>query len=99
MLAGITAAEIGADGFLPTEITVDGQKLGPADWLFAAMDVICGADSVTVSPRLQMPSIDLLPELKKSRSMKGWVNGDEFEDKYLTKRLKLQAWTMRFLGE
>ncbi len=94
-----SAAELPADGFLPTEITVGGKKLGPADWLFAAMDVICGADSVTATPREQMPSLDVLPNLKKAKSMRGWVNSDEFEDKYLTKRLKLQAWTMRFLED
>jgi len=94
-----SAAEINADGFLPTEITVGGKKIGPADWLFAAMDIICGADSVTVTPREQIPSLDILPDLKKAKSMRGWINGDELEDNYLTKRLKLQIWTMRFLGE
>ncbi len=94
-----SAAEINADGFLPTEITVGGHRIGPADWLFAAMDIICGADTVTVTPREQLPSLDPLPSLKKSRSMKGWINGDDFVDNYLVKRLKLQIWTMRYLGE
>jgi len=86
-------------GFLPTKIKVGDTVVGPADWLFAAMDVICGEDTVKVSPREQMPSLDVLPELKKARSMKGWIASEDFEDKYLTKRLKLQAWTMRFLSE
>lgn len=94
-----SAKEMNVDGFLPTEITVDGHKIGPADWLFAAMDIICAADKVVVTPREQLPSLDVLPSLKKARCMKGWISSDDFVDVYLTKRLKLQVWTMRFLGE
>ncbi len=93
-----SAEKMNVDGFLPTEIAVNGHKIGPADWLFAAMDIIRDADKAHVAPREQLPTLDPLPSLKKSRSMKGWINGDDFVDAYLTKRLKLQIWTMRYLG-
>lgn len=94
-----SAREMDVSLFLPTEIAVGTNKIGPADWLFAAMDILCGADTATVTPREQMPELNILPSLKKARSMKGWINGDDFADNYLTKRLKLQIWTMRFLGK
>ena len=94
-----SASEINAERFLPTEINVGGVKVGPADWLRAALDVLCGADSVTVVPGEALPSLDVLPQLK-NLSFKGqWVQSDSFKDKYLSSRLRYQAWTMRFLAD
>ena len=38
------------DGFLPEKITIGDKVIGPADWMRAAMDILCGEDTVTVAP-------------------------------------------------
>ena len=86
--------------FLPTEIKVGDKTIGPADWLRAAMEVIIGAETVTVKPAPALPSLDAIPTLRDCNFTKyRWVQSDEFEDKFLSKRLKLQCWTMRFMKE
>ena len=82
--------------FLPTRILVGAHTLGPADWLRGALDVLCGEKTVCVTPGAALPSLDVLPQLKDLR-LTGWVQSDDFEDRYLSNRLRLQSWTMRFL--
>ena len=98
-----SAKEMSADGFLPTQITVGEQNLGPADWLYAALEVLCGAQSVTLQPRVsQLPAapgrepIDEMPGLKNFTFVGDWMEGDDFEDKHLSHRTRLQIWTMRY---
>ena len=91
-----SAKEIKNGEFLPTEITVGDTKIGPADWLFAALDVLQGAKEVTIGPRAQLPSLDIIPETRDAYFKGTWRHNDSFEDKYLSDRLRLQAWTLRF---
>ena len=93
-----SAEEIENDTFLPNEIMVGDKKIGPGDWLRAAMEILEGKETVTLTPGPQMPDLDVLPQVKNC-SLLGWRQSDEFKDKFLSKRLKLQAWTMRFLPE
>jgi len=97
----LTAAAVTIkDGeFLPTEFTVGKKKIGPADWLFAALEAISGKKSVEVLPKSQLPELDAIPGTKKASFRGTWMHSDAFEDKYLSKRLKLQAYTLRFLNE
>jgi len=92
-----SAAEINAEKFLPTSVKVGEEEIGPADWLRAAMAVICGEEEVTILPDVQLPELDCLPELKDEYFM-GWMQSDDYHNKYLSKRLKLQIWTMRYLN-
>ena len=78
---------------------MNGVTIGPADWLRAALDVICGYDEVTLQPDVQLPSLELFPKLKNLRFKGKWVQSDLFEDRYLSDRLRYQSWTMRFLTE
>ena len=91
-----SAETINTDGFLPEKITIDGRKIGPADWLLAALDILCGKTETTVLPKPQMPSLDSLPQVRDCSFKGTWRHSDSFEDKYLSDRLRLQAWTMRF---
>ena len=93
-----SAEVINADKFLPHTISVGGKEIGPADWLRAALEVLMGKDEVTVLPAPQLPSISDLPELENAKGI-GWVQSDDFKNKYITERLKLQCWTMRYLSE
>ena len=95
----VKSAEAIKDGeFLPSEIFVGGKRLGPADWIFAALEAVCGKDDIKILPKEQLPSLDVIPRTKHAR-FTGWMHSDEFEDKYLSKRLKLQGYTLRFLSE
>ncbi|MBQ8393520.1 MAG: hypothetical protein IJX51_07090 [Clostridia bacterium] len=94
------SADVIKDGeFLPSKFTVGGVDIGPADWLFAALEVLQGKDSVTLTPRAQLPSLDVIPETRDAYFKGTWRHSDSFEDKYLSDRLRLQAWTLRFLNK
>ncbi len=91
------ASAIPEEGFLPTVISINGKQIGPADWLYAALEVLSGAQTVTTVPGLpQLPSLDCIPQTR-DLSLKGtWRHSDTFEDRYLSDRLRWQSWTMRF---
>ena len=91
-----SAANIPENAFLPTAIAVGAQRLGPADWLYAALEVLDGKATVDVLPKAQMPSLDELPEVRDCAQSGTWVHSPDFADRYLSERLRLQAWTMRF---
>ena len=96
----ISACEqIKDDKFLPEKIKVGELYIGPADWLFAAMEIILGADTVTVTPKPQLPCLDCMPEVRDSDFKGTWQHSDSFEDKYLSDRLRYQSYTMRFRRE
>lgn len=81
--------------FLPTEIKVGDVKIGPADFLFAAMDVICGDNAVTIEPKNQISNLDILPFVRDKVFESKWLHGPDFKDEFLSDRLYYQAWTLR----
>ncbi len=82
--------------FLPEKFAIGDTLSGPADILIAAYEALSGACEIVIEPKPQLPSLDALPEVKKC-SLKGtWLHSDEFEDKFLSRRLRLQSYTMRF---
>lgn len=91
------AARLNTDYFLPPEIEVGGKKIGPADFLFAALEAIeTGSGAVCVEPRDQLGSFEEVPSLEMVDIKGGWViHADTFEDRYCSERLKLQLWTLR----
>lgn len=91
------ASEIRDGEFLPEKIHCGGKLIGPADWLYGAIEILSGAETVTLSPRDQLPSLDELPATRDASFAGTWMHSDEFEDKFLSKRLRLQSYTMRFL--
>lgn len=90
-----SAATLRDHGFLPEFVYVDGNKVGPADWLRAALAILSGAESVRILP--QQAQIDLwrikglrtLPRMLRSN-----LGGDKLE--HLAERAYLQTWTIRF---
>lgn len=87
--------KINTDFFLPTKIEVGNEKIGPGDFLRAMLCALTGEKEITLAPGPQLPSTEKLPMLK-DLSLKGWVQSDDFEDKFLSDRLRIQCWTMRF---
>lgn len=90
------AREIDLTGFLPPEIAVGSAKIGPADFLFAALEALTsGAETVMVSPREQLGSFKLIDCFEHFSLAGTWLHTPEFKDRYVTERLRLQLWTMR----
>ena len=84
-------------GFLPTEIRVGAATLGPADFLFAALEALeTGKDEIAVTPREQRGGFGPYPAMAKM-SLKGrWLHAPDFEDKYVSESIRNQIWTLRY---
>ena len=93
------AAQIKTGAFIPEQIRVGDALLGPADYLFAMAEALCsGAAEVTLQPRPQLVDISGLPRLE-ALALKGkWLFSPDFQDSYVSERLRLQAWTLRRYG-
>lgn len=88
--------EINDGEFLPSQIKVGDNIIGPADWLYASLEALLGKDEIEVLPKPQLPSLDCMPEVRDSAFKGTWQHSDSFEDKYLSDRLRYQSFTMRF---
>ena len=93
-----TASWLDLGTFIPPQIAVGGAKIGPADFLFAALEVLTtGAAEVTVKPREQLGSFKNCPSLETVDITGGWIiHSTDLNGKLLDERLKLQLWTLRF---
>ena len=90
------AARIDLSTFLPSEIRVGDRTIGPADFLFAALEALdTGAESVLIRPREQLGSFKEVPGLVRMNLAGKWVHTPEFKDAFLSERLRLQLWTLR----
>ncbi len=90
-----SAKGMSADGWLPLSISVGDKLLGPADWLRAAMAVLCGEDSVTVQPGVWQIDLDQFPKLRDQDLKLKWVDTKDLMDDHLSRRARLQTWTIR----
>ena len=83
------------NGFLPEKLYINGKAIGVADWLFGAFAVLNGAENVTLKPRDWQIDMSQFPwvqgELYKNWR---WMQGDDFKDEFLSKRLRLQSYTI-----
>ena len=90
------AAQCGPDRFLPPYFDLGGRHIGPADLLFAMLGAAEGAEAVTVTPRRQQCEYeDVYPALRDLRFAGTWMHAEDFADRFLSDRLRLQAWTIR----
>ena len=86
--------DLSPENFLPPYFLVGSKKIGPADLLFAMAEILEGKDRVTLTPREQNCSLERLKWLNEERIGQTWIHSPNLEDRYLTKRLRLQAWTI-----
>lgn len=82
--------------FLPETVEVDGKVLGAADFLFAMLETLCGKEKTELKPRPQLNSLDEFPELRDLNFKGEWLYSDDLMDDYLSDRLRLQCWTLRY---
>ena len=88
------AEQIREGTFLPSRITVDGDVIGPRDYLCAAWEILAGHPVGSVRPQIQTEVPEPYRTLREVSFRGNWLNADTFEDRYLSDRLRLQAWTM-----
>ena len=82
--------------FVPETVNVGGKILGAADFLFAMLEALCGKEKILLKPRPQLNSLDEFPEVRDVNFKGEWLYSDDLMDDYLSDRLRLQCWTLRF---
>ena len=86
-------------GFLPASIKVGGKKIGPKQFLFAALEfLVTNEKVVTVAPGDQLGSFSPLNKLEFRTHRNTWLHCPPpvFEDAYASDRLRWQIWTLRY---
>ena len=84
------------DDFIPSSIAVGDKRIGPADMLFAMLDVATDAKVVTLHPRKQNCNYEEVFHHIKNMKITGmWLHGPDFKDAWLSDRLRQQNWTLR----
>ncbi len=96
----VTACNVDWGEFLPAEIAVGGKMIGPADFLFAMLEVLTtDSDEITLIPREQNVMYPELEELCWAHmDSSNWMHNHDFHDEYVSHRLRLQSWTLRYCG-
>lgn len=90
-----SAYELNCDGFLPEFIFIGDKKLGPADWVRAALKVLCGEEKVTLEPLPWQIDLDQFPAIRDLAYKNTWIHVKTLEDRWLSDRFRLQSWTFR----
>ena len=93
-------------GFLPASVRVGSAVVGPADFLFAGLDVLVdGAETAEIVPKEQLGRFKGTPlePLEHRVRVKipgnprsGWMHTVAFRDEYTGPRLRWQLWTFRY---
>ena len=96
------AAKLDLDGFIPREIAITRDfHIGPADFVFAGLEMLSkGTTETTLKPREQLGSFKEIPDLEhfqlKGSNQGGWIiHSPDYNDEFLSDRLRYQLWTMR----
>ncbi len=93
-----SAKRLPSYGWLPRSIIVGSSILGTADWLRAALAVLSGQETVTVEPGEWQIDLNQFPRLRDiCFNPCQWPieTPETLKDEVLTKRAKLQSWTIR----
>ena len=92
------AATINTEEFLPVSIDVGDARIGPADFLFAALEILeAGADEVAIEPRDQLGDIArYLPKMASVNFRGTWIYSEDLKDEWTPNRLRWQFWTFRY---
>ncbi len=92
-----SAATIRDHGFLPEFVYVNGNKIGPADWMRAALEILSGKETARILP--DKAQIDVW-RIKGMRTLPQLLHRSDgsygTKHEYLAERALLQTWTIRF---
>lgn len=92
-----TRAGSESDGvdWLPASIAGGGMAIGPRDFLEAARQILDGGERAHLAPRPQLPDMSRFHRFDDFRLKGTWMYPKDFMDRWVTKRLRLQSWTVR----
>ncbi len=90
-----SAYQIKDNEFLPPYIILGGKKIGPADWLRAALEVLSGKNEALIVPAGWQIDLNEFPNLRDQCFKGTWMHSPSLEDKYLSDRARLQSFTIR----
>ncbi len=92
-----SAKQLATWDWLPGSIQVGEMLLGTADWVRAALAILTGEDIVTVVPGDWQIDLDQFPRLRDIHFHHVWPidTPESLKDVVLSKRAKLQSWTIR----
>lgn len=92
------AARMSFDRHIPPSFRVGDVEIGPADFLFSALEALAtGAEEVVAEPREQLGDIaGEIPSLATFSHIGRWIFSRDFKDNYLSDRLRWQYWTLRY---
>ena len=97
-----SAGRIDLSRHIPASIDVGGTRIGPGDFLVAALKALNGGpapskcpESVTISPSDPLADLDQFPRLRDFHPAGTWVFWPEYKDEFTSDRLRWQLWTWR----
>lgn len=92
----MAAASVYPDTFLPEFLFAGHKKIGPADFLWAALAILSGEEEYVIKPNLPKAiDLDQFPQLRDLTYNTPWSLSKTLEDNFLSERLRLQSWTIR----
>lgn len=89
------AGALAGSRVVPSSISAGGFGIGPGDLLKAARQVFSGSDQVRIAPSPQLPDMQSFYKMNDFKLANTWMYPASFADNWVTKRLKLQSWTIR----
>ena len=97
-----SAGRIDLSRHIPASIDVGGTRIGPGDFLVAALKALNGGpapskcpESVTISPSDPLADLDQFPRLRDFHPAGTWAFWPEYKDEFTSDRLRWQLWTWR----
>jgi hypothetical protein len=84
-----------ANSTIPHQTALGDVMVGPMDYLGAAAQVLEGKTLVSIRPQPQVPDLTGLYQLDAFKLQGTWMHSVDFADRWVTKRLRQQAWTVR----
>ena len=79
----------------PSSLRVGQTEMGPADFMWAVLEMLEGKEEIALSPFDCTIHTEDYYSFDKFVLKNTWMHPEDFEDRYTTERLRLQAWTIR----
>ena len=80
---------------IPNKLSIGEEDIGPGSFMFAVRDFLDGQEICSLPPVAQMPNTSDFYNFDQFKLKGTWMHSADFLDEYTTKRLRLQAWTIR----
>jgi hypothetical protein len=89
-----SADQLAGSRSIPAQLQVGSRMIGPHDFLDAARQVLGGAEYAEVTPSVQLPDTRSFFHLGEANLAGTWLYSPDFQDEWVSRRLRWQAWTI-----